>query len=54
MGEVAALLTILDSRRVEVPGDIRTRIEQCTDLDQLRTWIRRAATAEKIQDLGDL
>jgi hypothetical protein len=51
IGEVEALLAILDARRVEVPDDIRAEITNCTDLAQLDTWIRRAATAYKIQDL---
>ncbi|WP_432987424.1 hypothetical protein [Dactylosporangium sp. CA-233914] len=50
-GEVKALLTILDARGVEIPDEIRANIANCTDPDQLGVWIRRAATANKIQDL---
>ena len=52
-GEAKALLAILDARGIAVPGDIRARISGCADLDQLDAWIRRAATAHKIQDLDD-
>jgi hypothetical protein len=52
-GEAAALLAILDARGIEVPDDIRVEISDCTDISQLETWIRRAATAEKIQDMLD-
>ena len=50
-GEAEAVLEILEARGITVAADVRMRITGCTDLDQLRTWIRRAATAEKIQDL---
>jgi hypothetical protein len=39
--------------RAHVPDDARTRITECSDLNQLDTWIRRAATAESIDDLFD-
>ncbi|WP_433057902.1 hypothetical protein [Dactylosporangium sp. CS-033363] len=51
-GGVEALLTMLDVRGVEVPETIRAEIANCTDMDQIKTWVRRAATAEKIEDLG--
>jgi hypothetical protein len=52
-GEAKAVLAILDARGIAVPDDVRARIAGCTDLDQLDTWIRRAATADKVQDLDD-
>ena|SRR5690242_2911824 len=51
-GEAKALLAILETRAIEVPDEFRVRILDCTDLDQLGTWIRRAVTADKIEDLG--
>jgi hypothetical protein len=36
-----------------VPNDVKERITACTDLDQLRAWIRVAATAESIKDVFD-
>jgi hypothetical protein len=52
-GEARAVLTFLDARGIEVPDSVREDIAGCTDLDQLDTWIRRAATADKVQDLFD-
>jgi hypothetical protein len=51
-GEANALLAFLEARGIEVTDEIRARILGCTDLDQLGAWIRRAATADKIDDLG--
>jgi hypothetical protein len=50
-GEVTALLTVLAARGIDVPGDDHARITGCTDLDQLTTWLRRAATADSIHDV---
>jgi hypothetical protein len=52
-GEASALLAILDARHVQVPDDIRADLMACTDTAQLEAWIRRAATADKIQDVLD-
>ena len=52
-GERTALITILDTRGIQVPEQIRDRIRDCTDLRQLEIWIRRAVTVDKIQDLDD-
>jgi hypothetical protein len=49
--EATAVLAVLDARGIEVPDDVRTRITACSDLDQLLTWVRRAATADAIEDL---
>lgn len=50
-GEARAVLVSLAAHGVEVPDEARERITSCTDLDQLDTWIRRAATAGSIDDL---
>jgi hypothetical protein len=52
-GEAKALLAILDARGIHVPDDIRADIAACTDIAQLESWIRRAAIADKIQDVVD-
>jgi hypothetical protein len=52
-GEAKAVLAVLDARGIEVPDHIREDITACTDLDQLDTWVRRAVTANKVQDLFD-
>jgi hypothetical protein len=51
-GEARAVLTVLHARGVEVPESVRAEITNCTDLAQLGTWIRLAATADKIEVLG--
>lgn len=50
-GEANAVLMVLAARGIEVPDDVRDRITGCGDLDQLDTWIRRASTADSIEDL---
>jgi hypothetical protein len=42
---------VLSARGVEVPDDARERITGCTDVDQLDTWLGRAATATSVHDL---
>jgi hypothetical protein len=51
-GEANALLAVLDARGIEVPPEARARITGCTDVDQLEAWLRRAATADTIKELG--
>ena len=50
-GEAEAVLTVLDARGIAVTDDAREEIVGCTDLGQLETWVRRATTADKIEDL---
>ena len=45
------ILMVLSARGVTVPGDARDRITTCTDLDQLESWVERAATADTIDDV---
>lgn len=52
-GEAEAVLAVLDERGIDVPSDIRARITSCSDLDQLSRWVRRAVTANTIDDLFD-
>lgn len=52
-GEARTLLMVLEARSIAVPDEVRARIIDCTDVDQLDTWARRAATANKIGDLFD-
>jgi hypothetical protein len=52
-GEAKALLLALDARGIDVPDDLRAKIEGCADTDQLEAWIRRAVTADQIQDIFD-
>jgi hypothetical protein len=41
----AAVLTVLASRGLEVPAEVRAAIEGSEDLAELRRWLGRAATA---------
>lgn len=52
-GEARAVLSVLATRGIDVPDEIRTRITECTDVDQLDTWVRRATTATSVDDLFD-
>jgi hypothetical protein len=50
-GEARAVLTVLAARGVEVPEPVRRRIAGCRDLAQLDLWVRRAVTADTVDDL---
>jgi hypothetical protein len=41
-----AVLVVLDERGITATSDQESLIEQCTDLDQVDKWLRRAVTAE--------
>ena len=42
---------MLEARGVPVPTEIREQILACTDLGQLDTWLRQAATATTAADV---
>ncbi|MBC6456728.1 hypothetical protein [Actinomadura sp. HBU206391] len=50
-GEAKALLSFLEARHLTVSDEARERIISCTDLDQLETWIQRAATVDSVEEL---
>ncbi|MGQ0778174.1 MAG: hypothetical protein ACT4NY_27815, partial [Pseudonocardiales bacterium] len=50
-GEAKAVLTFLDARGISVTEEARARISGCRDLGQLEVWVRRAATADSVDDL---
>ena len=50
-GEADAILLVLKARSLDVSDAERERITGCTNLKQLKTWVTRAATAEKTSDL---
>jgi len=52
-GEVEALFEVLDARGLEVDEAAREQIRACTELSQLKLWLRKAATAESVQELFD-
>lgn len=50
-GEARAVLRFLGARGIDVPHSARERIMRCTDLDQLETWVERAATVSTVDEL---
>lgn len=52
-GEARSILLFLAARDIPVPDQVRDRITGCTDLDQLETWVRRAAIVDHAERLFD-
>jgi hypothetical protein len=52
-GQAEAILTVLRARKLAINDAERARIVTCTNLNQLKTWVRRAVRAEKTSDLFD-
>jgi hypothetical protein len=50
-GRIEDILLILNARGVEVPADVRAEIARCDDLEQLDTWLIRAASASDVSEL---
>jgi hypothetical protein len=50
-GETAALLEVLDARGLVVDAAARERIVACTELAQLKRWLRKAVTVHSVQEL---
>ncbi len=50
-GEAEALLLFLQARGLEVTAVERARITACNDLEQLRTWVTRAATVSAVAEM---
>jgi hypothetical protein len=50
-GQAEAILTVLKTRKLDVSDAERERIVTCTNLNHLKTWLRRAVRAEKTSDL---
>lgn len=46
-----ALLTFIEGRGLPITASQRRRIEDCRDLIQLNTWIRRAGAAPTVADI---
>jgi hypothetical protein len=47
-----ALLDFLGGRFGKVPEAVRTKVKATRDIEQLRNWSRRAATAATLADVG--
>jgi hypothetical protein len=50
-GEATAVLDVLDERGFAVSDEVRARITGCSDLDQLKTWLRRAVKVPSPEEL---
>ncbi|MBB4934542.1 hypothetical protein F4561_005362 [Lipingzhangella halophila] len=50
-GKAETILTMLESRGLTISEHVRQRITECTDIDQLDAWARRAATIDHAEDL---
>jgi hypothetical protein len=50
-GEAKAVLRILKRRKVAVDGASRQRIESCTNVTTLETWLDRSLTATTVEEL---
>ncbi|MCB1296994.1 MAG: hypothetical protein KDB67_20305 [Gordonia sp.] len=46
-----ALLEVLATRSIPVTDEARRRITECTDVDQLKEWFRRAITAATVDEV---
>lgn len=49
--KASAVLAVLAARGIDVSTVAKARIAECSDLDQLDTWIRRAVIADSVYDL---
>lgn len=45
------LLAVLAARGIELPEQAVTSVEECGDVARLEAWVRRAATAERLEDI---
>ncbi|HLL05290.1 MAG TPA: hypothetical protein VK539_32270 [Myxococcaceae bacterium] len=52
-GEVEALLEVLDARGLTVDEAARERIKACSELPQLKLWLRKAVTVQSVRELFD-
>ncbi|NDU74942.1 hypothetical protein GWI34_20255 [Actinomadura sp. DSM 109109] len=52
-GEAKALLAMLRARGLDVPEDVRSRVEACTDAEQFDRWIERGLSADSVGDIFD-
>ncbi|MFF0460762.1 hypothetical protein [Streptomyces mexicanus] len=52
-GEAKGILLVLEVRGIPVSDTVRERITTCTDLDRLDTWLERARTVTRAEELFD-
>jgi hypothetical protein len=52
-GRAEGILRVLETRGVEVPGDLRAHILACADLERLDRWLARALTVASAREVID-
>ncbi|MGW4275696.1 hypothetical protein ACWEGQ_25865 [Streptomyces seoulensis] len=50
-GRAEDVLLVLEQRGVEVSREVRRRVTECADHDVLRTWLTRAVTVAKAEEI---
>jgi ribosomal protein L13E len=50
-GEADALLTVIEARGLPITASQRRQIEDCKDLNRLKSWLKRVATAPSVVDI---
>jgi len=53
LGEINAVLTILETRGIAVSSEQKQRIQQCSDLETASRWVRQAVTLSSVDELFD-
>ncbi|TYK48958.1 hypothetical protein [Actinomadura decatromicini] len=53
IGEAESVVKVLDARKVPLSKEVRDRILECRDKEQLDEWLVRAAMAETVDELFD-
>ncbi|HLL05144.1 MAG TPA: hypothetical protein VK539_31535 [Myxococcaceae bacterium] len=53
LGELAALIDVLDSRGIQLDKESHQRLEACKDMTQLRLWLHKALTVHTARELFD-
>jgi hypothetical protein len=48
---VHAVLTVLESRGIEISESARARINACTDLQEIHAWLKKAAFVQAVDEL---
>jgi hypothetical protein len=48
---MSALLEVLEARGLHVDEQARQRIAACTELEQLKRWLRKAVAVQSVQEL---
>lgn len=50
-GLADSIVAVVEARGLADPATIRDRIGSTSDLDRLRAWLTRAATADRLEDV---